>query len=53
MAQSTSIHAKADAAFYQILTPEQQTKLTELESQHVGPFDGPGGLAGPPAMGFR
>jgi len=50
MAESTSIRAKADAAFYQILTPEQQSKLSDLESQHLGPFDLPGG---PPAMGFR
>jgi Spy/CpxP family protein refolding chaperone len=53
MAQRTSIRAKADAAFYQILTVEQQNKLSELESQHVGPFDMPGGLGGPPAIGFR
>lgn len=46
-AQLTSIHAKADAAFYQILTPEQQEKFTELESEHVGMFDGPGGPGGP------
>jgi Spy/CpxP family protein refolding chaperone len=54
MAQLTSIKAKADAAFYQILTPDQQTKLNDLESQHMSPLDGPGGLGGPPpAMGFR
>jgi Spy/CpxP family protein refolding chaperone len=51
MAQLTSIHAKADAAFYQILTSDQQTKMGELESEHLGPLDGPGGP--PPAMGFR
>jgi Spy/CpxP family protein refolding chaperone len=51
MGQLTSIKAKADAAFYQILTPDQQTKLSELESQHRGPLDGPDGP--PPAMGFR
>jgi Spy/CpxP family protein refolding chaperone len=50
-AQITSIKAKADAAFYQILTAEQQSKLSDLESQHVGLLDGPGGP--PPAMGFR
>jgi Spy/CpxP family protein refolding chaperone len=50
MAQMTSIRAKADAALYQILTADQQTKLTELESEHMGLLDGPGG---PPAMGFR
>jgi Spy/CpxP family protein refolding chaperone len=50
-AQLTSIRAKADAAFYQILTAEQQTKYSELESQHIGPPDAPG--AGPGAMGFH
>jgi Spy/CpxP family protein refolding chaperone len=53
MAESTSIRAKADAAFYQILTAEQQSKLSDLESQHLGPFDLPGGLGGPPALGFH
>jgi Spy/CpxP family protein refolding chaperone len=53
MAESTSIRARADAAFYQILTSEQQSKLSDLESQHLSPFDLPGGLGGPPAMGFR
>lgn len=51
-AQLTSIKAKADAVFYQVLTSEQQTKLSELESQHMGPLDGPGGF-GPPGMGQR
>lgn len=50
MAQSTSIHAKADAAFYQILTAEQQARMSDLESEHLEGFGGPGG---PPAMGFR
>jgi Spy/CpxP family protein refolding chaperone len=49
MAQITSIHAKADAAFYQILTPAQQEKWSELESQHLGPVGAPG----PPEMGPR
>jgi Spy/CpxP family protein refolding chaperone len=53
-AQVTSIKAKADAAFYQILTSDQQAKLSDLESQHLRPLDGPGGPGGPPpAMGFR
>jgi Spy/CpxP family protein refolding chaperone len=52
-AQLTSIEATADAAFYQILTPEQQTKLTQLESQGHGAFGGvmgmgPGGFRGGP-----
>jgi Spy/CpxP family protein refolding chaperone len=38
IAQSTSTKAKADAAFYQILTPDQQSKLSELESERSGPF---------------
>ena len=42
-AQLVSIQAKANAAFYQILTAEQQSKLAKLESQH-----GPGGHHGPP-----
>ena len=37
-AQMTSTHAKAQAAFYQILTPDQQSKLAEFESH------GPGGM---------
>ncbi len=54
MAQLTSIKAKADAAFYQILTSEQQTKFSDLESQHIGLLDGHGGPGGPPpAMGFH
>jgi Spy/CpxP family protein refolding chaperone len=52
-AQLTSLKAKADAAFYQILTSDQQAKLSDLESQHLRPLDGPGGPGGPPAMGFR
>lgn len=35
-AQMTANHAKADAAFYQILTPDQQAKLTQFESQNHG-----------------
>ncbi len=52
MAQVMSIKAKADAAFYQVLTTEQQTKLSELESQHIA-VGGPGGPGGPPPMGVR
>jgi Spy/CpxP family protein refolding chaperone len=52
-AQMTSIRAKADAALYQILTADQQSKLTELESEHMGPLDGHGGPGGPPRMGDR
>ncbi len=34
--QMITAHAKAQAAFYQTLTPDQQTKMNELESQHHG-----------------
>jgi Spy/CpxP family protein refolding chaperone len=41
--QMVSAHAKAQAAFYQILTPDQQNKMSQLESE--GPefrhFGGP------------
>ncbi|MGA7622761.1 MAG: Spy/CpxP family protein refolding chaperone [Candidatus Acidiferrales bacterium] len=33
MAQETLAHAKTEAAIYQVLTPEQQTKLTQLSSE--------------------
>ncbi len=53
-AELTSIKAKADAAFYQILAADQQSKLSDLESEHMSPLDGPGGPGGPPpAMGLR
>ncbi len=44
-AQTTVNQAKAEAAFFQILTPAQQTKLTQLESENHGPM-GPGGWRG-------
>ena len=37
-AQLTLAQAKARAAFYQILTPEQRTALDQLESQRSGGF---------------
>lgn len=45
--QVTSIHAKANAAFYQILTPDQQSKLTKLQSERGSGMrmGGPGGFA--------
>ncbi len=46
-AQSTAIQAKADAAFYQILTPDQQTKQAQFESQGRG-FARPMGAGGFP-----
>ena len=42
--QLTAINAKADAAFYAILTADQQTKFDSMP--HGGP-GGPGGHAGP------
>lgn len=44
-AQLTSAGAKADAAFYQILTPDQQTKFNQFQSQGggFGHGRGPGG----------
>jgi Spy/CpxP family protein refolding chaperone len=44
-AQMISNHAKAKAAFFQILTPDQQAKMTQMESEH-GNFDGPEGPHG-------
>jgi Spy/CpxP family protein refolding chaperone len=43
-AQRTANDAKADAAFYQILTADQQSKLTQFEAQGggFGPGHGPG-----------
>ncbi len=35
-AQLTSTEAKANAAFYAILTPDQQTKLASLKGMHSG-----------------
>jgi Spy/CpxP family protein refolding chaperone len=51
--QMTVAHAKAQAAFYQTLTPEQQTKMNDLESRHGmgrghGHGFGHGGSGGPP-----
>jgi len=42
-AQLSSSDAKADAAFYQILTADQQTKFAQTRSQGPGRF-GPGGF---------
>lgn len=44
-AQATATEAKADAALYTILTPDQQTKLTEMEARGPGMhLRGPGHL---------
>jgi Spy/CpxP family protein refolding chaperone len=50
-AQMESARAKADAALYQVLTADQQLKLSDLQSQR-GPSPMGGPDAGPP-MGFR
>jgi len=42
--QQVEDSAKASAAFYAILTPDQQTKYNELHAVGIG---GPGGLGGP------
>lgn len=42
--QLTAINAKADAAFYAILTPEQKTKYDA--APHRGPGGGPGPMGG-------
>ncbi|MGA2741660.1 MAG: Spy/CpxP family protein refolding chaperone [Bryobacteraceae bacterium] len=39
-AQTTANQAKAEAAFYQILTAAQQAKLTQFESQNHGRMGG-------------
>jgi Spy/CpxP family protein refolding chaperone len=38
MAQSIAAHAKADAAFYQTLTPDQQSKYSQMETHEPGPW---------------
>ena len=55
-AQMTSAHAKAMAAFYQILTPDQQSKLNDFESHGPGMHfrsgpHGHGGFPPPPPPG--
>jgi Spy/CpxP family protein refolding chaperone len=53
-AQQTSSDAKANAAFYQMLTPDQQTKLNEIKRQRPGMFGGMGpGGPGPGPAGRR
>lgn len=48
-AQTISIQAKADAALYAVLTPDQQTKFDQLRTH--GPGHGFGGPGGPPPGG--
>ncbi len=49
--QMTSAHAKAQAAFYQILTPDQQSKLKEMDDHGHGHMRHPGGPGGPGGEG--
>ena len=51
-AQLTETEALAQASFYAILTPDQQTKVNQLESQRPGMFGG-GPPPGGPGMGPR
>ena len=51
-AQLTAAEALAQASFYAILTPDQQAKLNQLESQRRGMFRG-GPPQGGPGMGPR
>ncbi|MGI8990362.1 MAG: Spy/CpxP family protein refolding chaperone [Bryobacteraceae bacterium] len=44
--QQIEAHANADTAFYAILTPDQQTKYTQLGGRGMG-GPGPGGFGGP------
>jgi Spy/CpxP family protein refolding chaperone len=50
-AQIASSDGRAEAAFIQILTPDQQTKLSQVEGEGRGHFGGVGGGPGPD--GFR
>jgi len=58
MGQMTAAHSKAEAAFFQTLTPEQQAKMNEMHSHHGGPGRhghggmGMGGPGGPPPGAF-
>ncbi|HEY6253353.1 MAG TPA: hypothetical protein VI685_25635, partial [Candidatus Angelobacter sp.] len=47
-AQAISNHAKAEAAFYQILNPDQQSKWTQLRSRWGGHGHGHRGFGPPP-----
>ncbi len=48
-AQLTAAESKANAAFYQTLTPDQQTKLNQIQNMRRGQFGGtgPGGQRPP------
>ena len=48
MGQMTLTHAKADAAMFQILQPDQQSRFTQMESHHRWGLRGHGRPGGPP-----
>ena len=48
MGQMRAVHAKAFAAFYQILTPVQREKLDKMHDSGMGGLGGPGGGFGGP-----
>ena len=52
-AQMTAAHAKADAAFYQVLNPDQQSKMKEMEDHFGHGMRGPGHGGPPPGAFFR
>ena len=47
-AQMVANHAKAEAAFYQVLTPDQQAKMKQFHEHGPGDHMFPGGHHGPP-----
>jgi len=52
-AQMTAAHAKADAAFFQTLSPDQQSKFIQMQSHHRG-MHGHGWAGGaPPGASFK
>jgi Spy/CpxP family protein refolding chaperone len=52
-AQMMAAHAKADAAFYATLNPEQQSKMKEMEAHHGRGMRGMGHGGPPPGAFFR
>ena len=52
-AQMIAAHAKADAAFYATLNPEQQSKMKEMETHHGHGMRGMGHGGPPPGAFFR
>ncbi len=48
MGQMTMTHAKADAAMFQVLHPDQQSRFAQMESHHGWGMRGHGRPGGPP-----